>query len=441
MSSAANQTAGHASGVVANAPRGTLQVIFGAVPAPRGGNPKPDTANIEHPPIPPPSAPLYSPFHRPCHNHAGPMFSGKSTELARRIRRHKVANKQCIVVKYAGDTRYEDEPGRADAGTADAANLRGCVITHDRQALVAYPARALKDVDNVVHAFDVVGIDEGQFFGDLAECCERWASMGKTVIVAALDATFQRKPFNDVLSLVPIAEDVTKLNAVCNACGCDAAFTKRVGSNDETTVELIGGEGMYAATCRACHDLPASSFKSYKRGTSTAVVASTPKAAAASASTRTPQRPPSSASSAERGRKAPAEGTPVAGLVKTKGAATDVDTAQKERGSAEATPGSAAAVSKIGDKMRSLSVMDSPATPALQFGGFGSFGSKGSVATPGTASRKKAAGLGAAAMAAAAGVAGGPRAKGAGGPGRSPYNDLAGRGMGAVARSPLASLR
>ena len=245
------------------------------------------------------------------------MFSGKSTELARRIRRHKVANKQCIVVKYAGDTRYEDEPGRADAGTADAANLRGCVITHDRQALVAYPARALKDVDNVVHAFDVVGIDEGQFFGDLAECCERWASMGKTVIVAALDATFQRKPFNDVLSLVPIAEDVTKLNAVCNACGCDAAFTKRVGSNDETTVELIGGEGMYAATCRACHDLPASSFKSYKRGTSTAVVASTPKAAAASASTRTPQRPPSSASSAERGRKAAAEGTPVAGLVKT----------------------------------------------------------------------------------------------------------------------------
>ena len=131
----------------------------------------------------------------------------------------------------------------------------------------------------------------------------------------------------------------------------------------------------------------------------------------------------------------------MAGLVKTKGAAADVDTAQKDRGSAEATPGSAAAVSKIGDKMASLSVMDSPATPALQFGGFGSFGSKGSVATPGTASRKKAAGLGAAAMAAAAGVAGGARAKGAGGPGRPPYKDLAGRGMGAVARSPLASLR
>ena len=359
------------------------------------------------------------------------MFSGKSTELARRIRRHKVANRQCIVVKYAGDTRYEDEPGRAEAGTADAANLRGCVVTHDRQALVAYPARALEDVDNVVHAFDVVGIDEGQFFGDLVEFCERWARLGKTVIVAALDATFQRKPFNDVLSLVPIAEDVTKLSAVCNACGCDASFTKRVGSSDET-VELIGGEGMYVATCRGCHDLPASSFS--QRGTNTqnalAAAASTPKAAFNAS--RTPQRPPSSASSAERIRKRTVgpEGTPVAGLVKTKG---DVDTALK------AQAGDKSAMSEIGDKMRSLAVMDSPATPGDAFGGFGYERSVG--ATPGTAARKKAAGLGAAAMAAAAGVAGGSRSKGAGGPGRSPYNDLAGRGMGAVARSPLASLR
>ena len=356
------------------------------------------------------------------------MFSGKSTELARRIRRHKMANRQCIVVKYAGDTRYEDEPGRAEAGTADAANLRGCVVTHDRQALVAYPARALEDVDNVVHAFDVVGIDEGQFFGDLVEFCERWARLGKTVIVAALDATFQRKPFNDVLSLVPIAEDVTKLSAVCTACGCNASFTKRVGSSDET-VELIGGEGMYVATCRGCHDLPASSFPQRGTNTHALAAASTPKAAVNAS--RTPQRPPSSASSAERIRvRTVAEGTPVAGLVKTKG---DMDTALK-------AGAGGAAMSEIGDKMRSLAVMDSPATPGDAFGGFGYERSVG--ATPGTAARKKAAGLGAAAMAAAAGVAaGGSRSKGAGGPGRSPYNDLAGRGMGAVARSPLASLR
>ena len=116
--------------------------------------------------------------------------------------------------------------------------------------------------------------------------------------------------------------------------------------------------------------------------------------------------------------------------MKTKG---DMDTALK-------AGAGGAAMSEIGDKMRSLAVMDSPATPGDAFGGFGYERSVG--ATPGTAARKKAAGLGAAAMAAAAGVAAvGSRSKGAGGPGRSPYNDLAGRGMGAVARSPLASLR
>ena len=173
------------------------------------------------------------------------MFSGKSTELARRIRRHKVANRQCLVVKYAGDTRYEDEPGARDT--------KGHVITHDRQSLAAVPCSKLADVSNIVHAFDVVGVDEGQFFGDLAECCEAWARAGKTVIVAALDATFQREPFNDVLSLVPIAEQVTKLSAVCARCGDDAAFTKRVNTASKR-LELIGGAECYAASCRRCFD-------------------------------------------------------------------------------------------------------------------------------------------------------------------------------------------
>ena len=74
------------------------------------------------------------------------------------------------------------------------------------------------------------------------------------MIVAALDSTFQRKPFNDILGLVPLAENVTKLSAVCAHCRGDASFTKRVGTRDET-VELIGGADMYVATCRACHDL------------------------------------------------------------------------------------------------------------------------------------------------------------------------------------------
>ena len=195
------------------------------------------------------------------------MFSGKSTELARRIRRHKVANRQCLVVKYAGDTRYEDE---REAFARDAKTSH--VITHDRQSLAAVPCVKLADVSNIVHAFDVVGVDEGQFFGDLAESCEAWARAGKTVIVAALDATFQREPFNDVLSLVPIAEQVTKLSAVCARCGDDAAFTKRVNTASKR-LELIGGAECYAASCRRCFDCDfsksravAESAKSAKKG-------------------------------------------------------------------------------------------------------------------------------------------------------------------------------
>ena len=362
------------------------------------------------------------------------MFSGKSTELARRIRRYKVANRQCMVIKYANDTRYEDEPGRQEAGTEGAATLKACVVTHDRQALTAYPAKALADVDNVVHAFDVIGIDEGQFFGDVVEFCEKWANEGKVVIVAALDGTFQRKAFNTVLGLVPLAEEVTKLSAVCSVCCEKAAFTKRIGTSD-TAVELIGGAEMYVATCRACFDAPSAP------GTTMA----TP--AVKQSTVSTPQRPPSSASSAERQRlkrRQSLEGssTPAAreGAVATAGVAA-------KAGVQETTP----SLTRISEQMQTLA-MDSPSTPAM-FSGFGSPISGGSTAPSSSGSGKKAgkkaAGLSAAAAAAAAGVddiymmsGGGKRlTKGKGGPGRSPFTDYERRGMGAVVRSPLSSLR
>ena len=75
--------------------------------------------------------------------------------------------------------------------------------------------------------FNVVAIDEGQFFNEIAEVCDRLANEGKIVIVAALDGTFQRKPFGNILNLVPLAERMTKLTAVCVGCGNEAAFTKR----------------------------------------------------------------------------------------------------------------------------------------------------------------------------------------------------------------------
>ncbi|XP_042622932.1 thymidine kinase, cytosolic-like [Cyprinus carpio] len=150
----------------------------------------------------------------------GPMFSGKSTELMRRVRRFQVAQYSCLLIKYAKDTRYS-QMGMA---THDMSmDLQACVI----------------------------GIDEGQFFPDTVEFCEEMANMGKTIVVAALDGTFQRKPFGNILNLVPLAESVVKLNAVCMQCFKEAAYTKRLGAEQE--VEVIGGADKYHAVCRACY--------------------------------------------------------------------------------------------------------------------------------------------------------------------------------------------
>eukprot|EP00026_Physarum_polycephalum_P016347 Phypoly_transcript_17230.p1 GENE.Phypoly_transcript_17230~~Phypoly_transcript_17230.p1 ORF type:complete len:217 (+),score=37.20 Phypoly_transcript_17230:31-651(+) len=173
----------------------------------------------------------------------GPMFSGKTTELLRRIRRFTVANKKCIVLKYNKDNRYSQD----------------CMSTHDKQMWTALPCERLQDVEEACRTYDVIGIDEGQFFPDLVSFSEKMANGGKTVIVAALDGTFQRKPFGSVLEIIPVAELVTKLTAVCMVCFKDASFSRRIGS--ETQVEVIGGADKYIAVCRSCYNLPTVTFK------------------------------------------------------------------------------------------------------------------------------------------------------------------------------------
>ncbi|XP_066503432.1 thymidine kinase, cytosolic [Hoplias malabaricus] len=165
----------------------------------------------------------------------GPMFSGKSTELIRRVRRFQIAQYNCLVIKYAKDTRYS-ETGMA---------------THDKSTMSAVPANCLRDVWGLALGAAVIGIDEGQFFPDTVEFCEEMANMGKTVIVAALDGTFQRKPFGNILNLVPLAESVVKLNSVCMECFKEASYTKRLGAEQE--VEVIGGADKYHAVCRNCY--------------------------------------------------------------------------------------------------------------------------------------------------------------------------------------------
>ena len=165
----------------------------------------------------------------------GPMFSGKSTELMRRLRRHSIAKKKVIAIKHKGDTRYSKES----------------MSTHDKLLMPAISCTLLSDIKDTLVANDVIGIDEGQFFPDICSICEELANMGKDVIIACLDGTFQRKPFGSVLELLPMAEDVTKLSAICVKCGNDAHFTMRLGSNDQ--VVIIGGAELYLPVCRKCY--------------------------------------------------------------------------------------------------------------------------------------------------------------------------------------------
>ncbi|NWY68238.1 KITH protein, partial [Erithacus rubecula] len=157
------------------------------------------------------------------------------TELMRRVRRFQLAQYRCLLVKYAKDTRYSSSG----------------VSTHDRSTMEALPAQLLHDVYKEALGAAVIGIDEGQFFPDVVEFCETMANAGKTVIVAALDGTFQRKAFGSILNLVPLAESVVKLNAVCMECYREASYTKRLGAERE--VEVIGGADKYQSVCRACY--------------------------------------------------------------------------------------------------------------------------------------------------------------------------------------------
>lgn len=168
----------------------------------------------------------------------GPMFSGKTTELIRRLKRYELANHKCLIVKYAKDVRYDSKCG-------------GGVATHDHQSHGAVAATTLTSISREAEGCSVIGIDEGQFFPDVVEFSEKMANAGKIVVVAALDGTYQRSGFGNMLSLVPFAEQIVKLTAVCMRCYGEAAFTQRLGS--ETEVELIGGTDKYMAVCRECY--------------------------------------------------------------------------------------------------------------------------------------------------------------------------------------------
>ncbi len=165
------------------------------------------------------------------------MFSGKTTELLRRVNRHTIARQAVVLVNHAKDDRH----GTNSVGTHD---------TLTRRALSA-STLCCEAVQDAAADADVVAIDEGQFFPDVARATEAWADAGKIVIVAALDTRFDRKPFDTMAGVV--YDDILKLTAVCSYCGGDAPFTRRI--TDETAVEIVGGQEVYRAVCRGCYNI------------------------------------------------------------------------------------------------------------------------------------------------------------------------------------------
>jgi len=162
----------------------------------------------------------------------GPMFSGKSTELIRRLSRYQAAKVPLLLVKFAGDERYSSTE----------------VQTHDRTAMGALAVTRLAEAREAARDVRVLGIDEGQFFEDLLPFAEELANEGKVVVIAALDGDFQRQPFGQVPALVPLCERVDKLSAICAYCSRPASFTQRLTAETETV--SIGGADKYVAVCR-----------------------------------------------------------------------------------------------------------------------------------------------------------------------------------------------
>lgn len=166
----------------------------------------------------------------------GPMFSGKTSELARQIRRHVIAGRKCIVIKYAEDIRYSSDS----------------ISTHDKVTYPAISATFLVDIKKDVLEYDVIGVDEGQFFPDVWEFCSEMRNLGKIVIVSALDMNWMREDFPNISKLSGRSEFVIKCKAVCVLCKQDAAYSKRLIS--DTNLKLIGGSEKYAAACLRCHE-------------------------------------------------------------------------------------------------------------------------------------------------------------------------------------------
>ena len=166
----------------------------------------------------------------------GSMFSGKTEELIRRMRRAQIANLKTEIFKPAIDNRY------------DASN----VVSHDENAILSQPVQHSQNILLLAQHVDVVGIDEAQFFDNgIVNVCEQLALGGTRVIAAGLDMDFTGKPFGPVPQLLAVADYITKLHAICVHCGNIASFSYR--KTKQSGQVVIGEMDIYEPRCRVCY--------------------------------------------------------------------------------------------------------------------------------------------------------------------------------------------
>ena len=168
----------------------------------------------------------------------GPMFSGKTEELIRRLIRAQIAKQVVTIFKPSLDDRYSED----------------YIVSHNKRKIKSIVVQDIKDIYNHSKNSNVVGIDEAQFFNhQIIEVCKSLAREGKRVVVAGLEKDYKAIPFGPMPELLVDAEYVTKVNAICMQCGDPANFSQRI-SNEKNQV-VIGEIDKYEARCRKCFQI------------------------------------------------------------------------------------------------------------------------------------------------------------------------------------------
>jgi len=177
----------------------------------------------------------------------GSMFSGKSEELIRRLRRAFIARQKVAVFKPKIDVRFSEDH----------------IVSHSELKLASRVVENAWDILEQSLEAQVVGIDEAQFFNrDLVVICQKLANMGKRVIVAGLDQDFRGEPFEPIPQLLAVAEYITKTHAICVVCGNPANYTQRKIQNTERVI--VGASDIYEARCRNCFEPPEDAKTEFK---------------------------------------------------------------------------------------------------------------------------------------------------------------------------------